>query len=135
MSRNINKKVDFQLSDATTLRTTCQVGYDMQGRIVARSNDSIIGQCYGRNENTGDVIQRLNFENLDFITLDRTDAQNLVDIISELMDHIYALEDGKRLDKSCDRSARDAELLGEKGISYERMFDYLNEVSFINHGE
>ena len=132
MSENVNKKVEIHLTEATTLQTISQVGYDMQGRIVTRSNDSIVGRCYGHNDETNSTTQRLNFENIDFITLDKTDAKNLVDIITELMDTIYKMEDGENYTEECDKASRDAELLGEKGISYERMYDYLNMVCFLD---
>lgn len=122
MSKNVNKKVEIHLTDATVLQTVSQVGYDMQGRIVTRSIDSIIGNCYKNNENTGEVVQRLNFEDLDYITLDKKDALNLTVIIDRLMKCI--------IDAVGSNNITDEELLGDEGISYERLFDYLNRVTF-----
>lgn len=125
MSKDVNKKVEIHLTDATVLQTVSQVGYDMRGRIVTRSIDSIIGKCYKNNENTGEVVQRLNFEDLDFITLSKEDAQNLTVVINRLLDRIHKMN----IDAGSDDIA-DEELLGYEGISYERLFDYLNLVTF-----
>ena len=126
MSKDVNKKVEIHLTDATVLQTVSQVGYDMRGRIVTRSNDSIIGKCYKINENTGDTVQRLNFENLDFITLSKEDAQNLTVVIGRLLERIHKMN----MDATGSDNSDDAELLGYEGISYERLFDYLNLITF-----
>lgn len=125
MSKDVNKKVEIHLTETTTLQTISQVGYDMQGRIVTRSNDSIIGQCYGHNDETNSTTQRLNFENLDFITLNREDARNLTVVINHLLERIHKMNVSARYP-----DISDEELLGDEGISYERLFDYLNLVTF-----
>lgn len=126
MSKDVNKRVEIHLTDATVLQTVSQVGYDMRGRIVTRSNDSIIGKCYKNNEDTGDVVQRLNFEDLDFITLSKADARNLTVVIDRLLERIHEMT----MDTTGSDNITDEELLGYEGISYERLFDYLNLVTF-----
>lgn len=82
-----------------------EISIDCHGRFVFRSANPI-----------KDRYMKTPFENIGFITIDKTDAQNLYDMLTWAMEQI----------KPGNQEYKDIDVFGNRAISYERLYDYLH---------
>lgn len=95
-----------------TLSSDFYATLDLQGRVVMRSDGPFDPKPFG--------IEEKGFNNVDFITINKEDAQNLYDMLCEAIDRL----------KSGTREDDDNEVFGEKAISFEKLADYLGLVTY-----
>ena len=82
-----------------------EMSIDCHGRFVFRSVKPI-----------KDRQMKVPFENIEFITIDKKDAQNLYDMLTWAMEQI----------KPGNQEYKDIDIFGDRAISYERLYDYLH---------
>lgn len=89
------------------------ITFDTKHRLVIRSKEPVdypVPQLFNLNP----------FQNVDFISIDKVDADNLIDMIEEAIEF---KKSGTRVDD-------DVEVFGERAISYERLLDYMDLIVY-----